>query len=114
MSIADRLFARCGEPVDLATRSDAVTSGGGIAETYTPFATAIPAKIVEVGSMQFGQEQVEEGVTHVVTIFDFGIADVDEYVLHGDRRLRVQRVRLIGPPDIRFRQLMCEEIERAV
>jgi len=113
-AIADRLFARCGELVDLAIRSDVVNVGGGITESYTVFATGIMAKIVEVGTLHQGAEQVEEGMTHIVTILDFGGANVDEYVMHGDRRMRVQRVRLIGPPDIRFRQLMCEEIENAV
>lgn len=108
--IADRMFARVGEAVELQTRADTPAAGGGITETYTSFATVI-AKIVELGSMHLGTEQVEEGVTHLVTVGEeSGIKDA-EYVIYQGRRLRVSRQRLIGPADIRFRQLFCEEIE---
>lgn len=112
MSIADRMFARCGEPVSLATRTD-TASGGSLVETYTVFAVDLPAKVVEVGAFYTGSEQIEEGATHVITISDFVGAENAEYVFQGERRLRVQRIRMIGPPDIRFAQYMCEEIERA-
>jgi head-tail adaptor len=110
MSIKDRMFARVGEMVELQTRVDAPSATGGLTETYTTFATVV-AKVVELGSMHLGTEQVEEGVTHLVTVSeDTGVNDA-EYVIYQGRRLRVSRQRLIGPADIRFRQLFCEEIE---
>lgn len=113
MSIADRLFARCGEPVNLETRAD-TASGGVVVETYSTFATGILAKIVEVGTMYAGgNEQIEEGATHVITIKNYGNVEGAQYVFFGDRRMRVIRQRMVGPPDIRFCQFICEEIERA-
>ena len=108
--IADRMFARVGEPVELQTRTDTPAASGGLTETYTTYAT-VPAKVVELGSMHLGTEQVEEGVTHLVTVNDVGGVKDAEYVVYQSRRLRVMRQRMIGPTDIRFRQLFCEEIE---
>jgi hypothetical protein len=113
MSIATRLFARCGEPVNLETRAD-TASGGIVVEAYTAFATGILAKVVEVGTAYAGgNEQIEEGATHIITISNFPQAEGAQYVYFGDRRMRVLRQRYIGPPDIRFCQFLCEEIERA-
>jgi len=116
MSIADRLFARTRDTVSLATRSDTPNAGGGITASYDEFASAVPAKIVEIGTMHSGPtgtEQLEIGITHAVFISDRPDADKTEYVfLTGRRRLRVERVRLIGPWDVRFVQFLCEEIER--
>jgi hypothetical protein len=112
MSIADRLYARCGEPVNLEKRTDTASGVGTIIESYTAFATALMAKVVEVGTLHAGTEQVEEGATHLITIKNFVGAEDAEYVTYGIRRMRVQRMRLIGPPDIRFMQYLCEEIEK--
>lgn len=110
--IANRLYARCGEPVNLETRSDVASGTGGIIETYTTFATAVMAKVVEIGTNYAGNEQIEEGATHLITVFNFPAAEEAQYVLFGDRRMRVLRQRYIGPPDIRFCQFMCEELSK--
>jgi hypothetical protein len=110
VSIADRLFARTAETVTLQTRADTAAGGGGVTEAYTSIATAVPAKVVEVGTQQLDSEQIEEGVTHIVTIAEQAVAANTEYVLYGARRMRVQRMRLVGPPDIRFRMILCEEV----
>jgi len=121
MAIADRLFEKCGDIVALQTRSDTAALAGGVTEAYTSFATALPAKVVEIGSMQQGAEQIEEGVTHIVTISEQSGADDAEYVLCTARagttvseRYRVQRMRLVGPVTNRFRMIFCEEIESGV
>jgi len=118
MPIADRLFAKCGDVVALQTRADTAAVGGGVTEVYTSFATALPAKVVEVGSQDVGGEQVEEGVTHIVTISERAGSENTEYVLCTARagttvseRYRVQRMRLIGPVGNRFRMLLCEKVE---
>lgn len=110
--IGDRMFARVGEPVDLQTRTDAPALSGGQTITYATFAANVPAKVVELGSQYLGQEQLEEAVTHLVTIAERADAAATEYVIYAGRRMRVHRHRLIGPPDIRFRQIFCEAIER--
>lgn len=117
MSLADRLFAKCGDVVSLQTRADTAAVSGGVTESYTSIATALPAKVVEVGSRLQGSEQVEEGVTHVVTISDLSGADAAEYVLCTARagvavsqRYRVQQQKTVGPVNNRFRILSCEEI----
>ncbi len=116
MTIAARLFDRCGELVDLATRTDVTDNvTGGLVETYSIFAT-VEAKVVEIGSLHGvggDVEQIQEGVTHIVIVTERPDGMHTEYVMYGTKRLRVQRHRMIGPPDIRFRQFLCEELERA-
>jgi hypothetical protein len=117
MTIANRLFVKCGDVVALQTRADTAAIAGGVTEAYTSFATALPAKVVEVGSQDVSGEQVEEGVTHIVTISERSGAENAEYVLCTARagtvvseQYRVQRMRLVGPPNARFRMLLCEKI----
>lgn len=118
MAIADRLFAKCGDIVALQTRADTAALAGGVTEAYSSFATALPAKVVEVGSQDVGGEQIEEGVTHIVTISERSGAGDTEYVLCTARagstvseRYRVQRMRLVGPVGNRFRMILCEKID---
>jgi hypothetical protein len=117
VTIADRLFDRCGELVNLATRTDVTNNvTGGIDETYSIFAT-VQAKVVEIGSLHGvggDVEQIQEGVTHIVVVTERPDGMATEYVIYGPKRLRVQRHRMIGPPDIRFRQFLCEELEKSV
>lgn len=68
MGIAERMFARCGDVVDLQVRLDTAGTAGGVDEVYTSFVASLPARVIEVGSQHNGNEQTDEGVTHVVTI----------------------------------------------
>lgn len=106
------MIGRLDQRVDLQTRSDTAAATGGTTETYTTVASCWAQVAAVSGAIYFGSQQVDQTITHAVTVRGRDWNGI-QYVRWAGRRLRIERVRDLDSFP-RFQEALCEEIKSGV